>query len=74
MIRVSVTSLVVILASVAAGTVLSLWLWWEWQRYRSARKMTRKVRRCRLCFYEFLPGNTAEPAACPRCGAGTVGN
>ena len=74
MIRVSVTSLVVTLVSVTAGIVLFSWLWWEWRRYQSARKMTRKVRQCGLCFYEFLPKNASTGlAACPRCGANTLG-
>ena len=71
MIRVSVTSLVVTLASITAGSIVLLWLWWEWRRYRSARKMRLRVRQCALCFYEFLPEAPDELTACPRCGAAT---
>jgi uncharacterized paraquat-inducible protein A len=69
MIRVSVTSLVVTLASITAGSIVLLWLWWEWRRYQSARKMHLRVRQCALCFYEFLPESTTDLTACPRCGA-----
>ena len=73
MIRVSVTSLVVTLASITAGGVVLLWLWWEWRRHRAARKMSLKVRQCALCFYEFLPESELGLATCPRCGAITGG-
>ena len=72
MIRVSVTSLVVILASLTAGGVTLLWVWWEWSRHRRERVARKKVRQCGLCFFEFLPSTGEVLTNCPRCGALTV--
>jgi uncharacterized paraquat-inducible protein A len=71
MIRVSLTSMVLVLVCTSAGIVLLLWLLNEWRRFRQNAHLQKRARQCPLCFFEFLQPNESPLASCPRCGAPT---
>jgi len=72
MIRVSPTSLVLILVCASAGFTLLCWLWSELQRARRESAARRNTLRCPLCFFEFHTDPPAPLLPCPRCGAPTA--
>jgi hypothetical protein len=71
MIRVSMTSLVLVLVCTSAGIVVLLWLLGEWRRSRREALLRSRSKKCPLCFFEFLTAPDLPRAPCPRCGAPT---
>jgi hypothetical protein len=71
MIRVSITSLVLVLVGTSAGLVLLLWFFGLWWRNRAEARFSKQTKQCPLCFFEFTNENTGSLAPCPRCGAPT---
>lgn len=71
MIRVSITSLVLVLVGTSAGLVLLLWLFGAWWQSRSQALLQKQTGQCPLCFFEFLKTKPEPLAPCPRCGAPT---
>jgi uncharacterized paraquat-inducible protein A len=71
MIRVSVTSLVLLLIGVSAGTVLLLWLMDAFRRQRNESRQQKRVCSCPLCFFDFTDQTDSQRPSCPRCGAPT---
>lgn len=69
MIRVSVTSLVLLLIGLSAGTVLLLWFMDEVRRRSGELRQKAKIFKCPLCFFEFTPSSQIALPPCPRCGA-----
>lgn len=69
MIRVSVTSLVLLLIGLSTGTVLLLWYVDEYRKRRSDLIQKSKVFKCPLCFFDFTPASQSDIPPCPRCGA-----
>ena len=73
MIRVSVTSLVLLLIGVSAGTVLLLWFMDAFSRRRREARQNKGVCSCPLCFFEFHNPTKSQLPSCPRCGAPASG-
>ena len=71
MIRVSITSLVLLLVCTSSGLVLLLWLFGSWWRARNEAILKSQSKQCPLCFFEFLNPTPDSIAPCPRCGAPT---
>jgi len=71
MIRVSITSMVLVLVCTSAGIVVLLWLLSEWLRSRREASLRRRAKKCPLCFFEFLTAAPLPQAPCPRCDAPT---
>ena len=69
MIRVSITSLVLVLVCTSAGLVLLLWLFGVWWRSRAEAILQKQSKQCPLCFFEFIKKTPDSLAPCPRCGA-----
>lgn len=70
MIRVSLSSLAVVLVVLMLGPVILLWIYGEWRRAIEDRKASQRIAQCGMCGFQFRRENL-EPGAlvCPRCSA-----
>lgn len=69
MIRVSLSTLVVIYLGLMLGPILGAWLFSEWRRQRRERAAFRHVLRCKLCASEYADATSTLLPRCPHCGA-----
>ena len=69
MIRVSLSTLVVIYLVLMLGPILGAWLFSEWRRQRRERAAFRHVLRCKLCACEYADATSTLLPRCPHCGA-----
>jgi uncharacterized paraquat-inducible protein A len=70
MIRVSLSSLAVVLAALMLGPVIIMWVYGEWRRAKKYREAMQGVTQCVMCGFQFRRENPKQTAAlCPRCDA-----
>ncbi len=69
MIRVSLSTLVLICLVLMIGPILCFWLLNEWRRQRRERAAFRHVIRCPMCGFEHEDKSRELLVRCPRCAA-----
>lgn len=68
MIRISLSTLVLIYLLLMLGPIFVAWLYNEWRRQRRERAAFRHVLRCGMCGFEFEDKTGTLLPRCPRCG------
>jgi hypothetical protein len=70
MIRVSLSSLAVVLVVLMLGPVILLWIYGEWRRAIMNREASRWIAQCGMCGFQFRRETLVDSAlVCPRCEA-----
>ena len=70
MIRVSLSSLAVVLVVLMLGPVILLWVYGEWRRAIKNREASKHIAQCGMCGFQFRRETLNQTAlVCPRCSA-----
>ena len=69
MIRVSLTTLLLIYLAGMLALVCIAWVSAAWRRRSFERHASRHMLRCALCCFEFEDASDALLPGCPRCGS-----
>lgn len=70
MIRVSLSSLAVVLVALMLGPVILMWVYGEWRRAIKNREASQRIAQCGMCGFQFRRDTLEQIAlVCPRCGA-----
>ena len=69
MIRVDLSTLVLISLLIMLGPIVAAWLLNEYRRSKRERAAFQHVIQCRLCSFEFEDQGQEVLSRCPRCGS-----
>jgi predicted Zn-ribbon and HTH transcriptional regulator len=69
MIRVDLSTLVLIALLLMMGPIVLAWLLNEYRRSRREKAAFQHVLHCRLCSFEFEDQGQEALSRCPRCGS-----
>lgn len=69
MIRLHLSTLIVVVMLIGVTLVVSLWTWSLWQERRREVRRRRIAIQCRICSCTYTPSERGSLSVCPSCGS-----
>jgi Zn finger protein HypA/HybF involved in hydrogenase expression len=69
MIRLQLSSMIVVVMLIGVVLVVALWTWTLWQERRREVRRRRIAVQCRICSCTYVPLERATLSTCPSCGS-----